>query len=315
MNIKPLVRERIEAIKASDKYPTVITHKNCMDGTGSVLAVADVLQCLPSQLNVKFVQYGDNLSEILNTKFGNVIMADFSFSKEELLQLDKNSKNLIVIDHHKTAEQALADLPFTHFDMNESGATLTFLVLNEVIQSQDPEVPELLRYIKDRDLWLWKEDESKEVSAGLSIVDRGDLDDMLLSYMDNCTPLIEAGSAILKYQNQQVSKAAYPYENNKPAGYIDYKGQKIPFMNATTLISEIGSALSGNYPFVIMYFITPDSIVLSFRSSDDSKDVTDVSEIAESFGGGGHPRSSGCSFKFNEHPGILDKLFIDKVLS
>ena len=298
--------KRIEGIKNSIELPLVITHARCMDGTGSVLAIAKSLHVEPEDLQVIYHQYGDtNIEETIELcEHRNVIMCDFSFSLEQIEEINSLATLFVVIDHHKTAEAILGDLDYALFDMSESGATLSWLAFNP-----DAEPPRLLQYIKDRDIWEWKLQGSKEVSAGLELIDKRDIN-TFTQYLYDTSDLLVSGDSILKYQNQMIEKKTYPYKEKKPARYITYKDMTVPFINTTTLISEIGNELSKTHPFAIMFFITDDSIVLSMRSNDDNPEAVDVSEICAKFLGGGHVRASGCSFKFDEHPGILDQLFI-----
>ena len=64
----------------------------------------------------------------------------------------REGKDVIVIDHHKTAMQSLeglSDAITKRFDMQECGATLAW----KTFFPKEP-VPVLLQYVRDRDLWL-----------------------------------------------------------------------------------------------------------------------------------------------------------------
>ena len=49
---------------------------------------------------------------------------DFSYSRPILETMAAETKNLLILDHHITAEQSLAGLPYAYFDMKKSGAVL-----------------------------------------------------------------------------------------------------------------------------------------------------------------------------------------------
>ena len=57
---------------------------------------------------------------------------------------------LLIIDHHKSAERELSDIPdnLKIFDMNHSGAMLTWFYFYPNVES-----PLLIKYIEDRDIW------------------------------------------------------------------------------------------------------------------------------------------------------------------
>ena len=75
----------------------------------------------------------------------------------------QRASSLRVIDHHRTAEEELRGLDYAIFDNRKSGAVLSW----EFFHPGKP-VPEILRYVMDRDLWLHELPRSREVFAGLS---------------------------------------------------------------------------------------------------------------------------------------------------
>jgi len=262
----------------------VITHANCMDGFGVYLSCMYFAYTNNIKLpSVMYMNYGDNL-DIDKLKDSNVIIGDFSFDKETLLRINNISNMLIVLDHHESASMVLNDLPFCKFDNTKSGARLVYEYLFNTKR-----VPLLIEYIEDRDLWLWEKDYSKEISAYLSILDKSDLD-LWINLLQNEAYLlstINIGNGILTYQEQSVKSKCKNAEDNLVSWCGEYT---VPFINTTTLISEIGNKLSEEYPFAIMYFITNDSIVFSFRSSDKNIDLTKLSLPR------GHKHAAGRSF-------------------
>jgi len=94
------------------------------------------------------------------------------------------------------------------------------------------------------------------------------------------------GNAILRYQNQQVKFAA---SHAAPTMIGEYR---VLCVNATMLVSEIGQELASrkDMPFGAVYFDTEDKRVYSLRSANHG---IDVSEVAKSFGGGGHKHAAG----------------------
>eukprot|EP00898_Chlorokybus_atmophyticus_P007980 jgi/Chlat1/8183/Chrsp76S07622 len=92
-----------------------------------------------------------------------------------------HASRLILLDHHKTAAECLAEseLPSnieTTIDMARSGATIAWDYFHqkastqglELVQAKDRErVDSLFRYIEDADLWQWKLPGSKAFTSGL----------------------------------------------------------------------------------------------------------------------------------------------------
>ena len=255
-----------------------IYHKDCADGFGAALAVKHYYDSLGYDCEFTAAQYGDPVPDVVDK---DVLIVDFSYSRDILLELKQQAKSIKVIDHHKTAQQNLAGLDYCIFDLSKSGAVLTW----QTLFGQQP-LPLLLAYIQDRDLWQWQLDDSKAVSAALQTLPmKFELWQRYLND-DNINELIVKGNTIVEYQNQQIAKV--PVADQLPLA--DIAGYKVPCINATHLISEIGDKISQGHPFVALYFETSDKRVYSLRSASDG---VDVSEIAKKFGGGGHFHAAG----------------------
>ena len=97
-----------------------------------------------------------------------IYIYDFSYPREHLLEMEKRSGGrLLVFDHHKTAAKELEGLDFCTFDMEKSGARLAWEFLRTRADT-DEDIPWLVNYTEDRDLWLWELPFSREVNAALS---------------------------------------------------------------------------------------------------------------------------------------------------
>lgn len=276
-----------------------IYHKNCADGFGAALAVKhhwDAHGVPESSREFVPAHYGDTPPDV-NGK--NVTIVDFSYPRETLLQMYKTAESILVIDHHKTARENLDGIDFCIFDMEQSGAMLAWKALSPLCHSEGVmeksetfNVPGLIKYIQDRDLWEWKLPQSKEVSAALQSLPMTFEDWEPYLNNDNIADLKIQGEAILRYQEQQIAKIV-----NSKLPMTELAGYTVPCINTTTLISEIGNEISKGYPFAVMYFDTEDKRVYSLRSAEDG---VDVSEIAKLFGGGGHKHAAGFSVQYNE---------------
>jgi oligoribonuclease NrnB/cAMP/cGMP phosphodiesterase (DHH superfamily) len=254
-------------------------HKNCTDGLGAALAVHEWLKEQGRLGDCEFqpVQYGDTPPDVAEQ---DVIIVDFSFPRDILLEMEKKSSSLIVIDHHKTAQAELGDLDFAIFDMDKAGCILTWEYL-----FPDTPPPLLFEYLQDRDLWRWELPQSRELSAALrSHKPDFDVWENFLS-PKAVKDLKGEGVAILRYQQSHVDMVLA----DKPAT-AEIGGHNVPCINTTTLISEIGNELARGQPFAAMYFDLPDKRVFSLRSDENG---VDVAEIAKQYGGGGHKHAAG----------------------
>jgi uncharacterized protein len=261
---------------------------SCVDGFGSAFAawksLGDAATYLP-------VQYGDPVPD--TPVGGTIYVLDFSYPRRELIALARRSSRVVVLDHHKSARDELAGLGNSipglgvTFDMTKSGAVLAW----EYFHPGTP-VPRLLNYVQDRDLWTWKLSGSREFSAALAIEPRDfKVWDNIAS--DTADPgllvdFIRRGAAVLKYQKGLVDGLA---AKAILVTVGDHAG--IPAVNSPLFQSELGEELLKRFPespFAACWFMKDEVIeVWSLRSRGDF----DVSAVAKSLGGGGHPGAAG----------------------
>jgi len=267
----------------------VIYHAHCTDGFGAAWAAFHSLGATADYLPWS---YGDHIlnGPVELEEYYDVYIVDFSFDRETLVEIgNRCTGQVTVLDHHRTAEQALSnwvDRPSNVsvlFDMTRSGAAITWDFFHSVPR------PKIISYIQDRDLWTWALPDSKKMSAYLSILPH------TFGAYDEATALIEnstnvatmMGTAVLAYQEQTVAKLI---ERVTPVTIRDHR---VVAVNSSVLGSEVGHALlmaHPELPFVAIYFDLPGKRVWSLRARTGG---FDVSEVAKSFGGGGHAAAAG----------------------
>lgn len=281
----------------------VIYHDNCVDGFASAWAAYRFLA--PNTIYLP-CSYGQ-IPELPNTinDHSNIYIVDFSFSRQILKVFAALAKHVVVLDHHKTAQEALEnweDKPENVeivFDMNRSGAGITWDWFNQNWYDT-PKTnlalagnrPSFINYVEDRDLWRFALPSSKEVNAYISHVPKTfeAYDDFDYTTFEDMSV---SGKLLLdqhqKFCEEIVLDARDVIINDK-AGLA---------CNCTPQFSsEVGNLLtkkSGTYGAT--YHSTRDgSVKWSLRSEGDY----DVSAIAKQFGGGGHKNASGFSLTPNE---------------
>ena len=137
----------------------VIYHKSCTDGFG---AAYSAWKLLGSKAQYHAASHGETPPDIAGKC---VAILDFSYKNDVTKQMIKSAKDLIVIDHHKSAMVELHDISNTHFDMTKSGAMLAWEFFHP-----GKEPPKFINYIEDRDLWKWELPYSKEFAAAFDMV-------------------------------------------------------------------------------------------------------------------------------------------------
>lgn len=288
--------------------PLVIYHANCWDG----FCAAWVARKALGEIDAVPAQYGTAPPDVRGRQ---VFILDFSYSRDVLTQIVGEAAWTCVLDHHKTAEQALRKLDeilapdlTVVFDMEKSGARLAweyfwdwrFSKLSVDARPFSLGVhrdlaPWLVDYTEDRDLWRHALDGTEEINAALRSYP---LDFELWDQMEQKDPrstFFYEGAAIRRRERQIVSdhvrNARLESFSLLVGGPVAADDLRVPIVNATTLFSEIAGELAQGQPFAACYFDRQDGKrQWSLRSAPDG---VDVSEIAKAHGGGGHKHAAG----------------------
>jgi len=262
----------------SDKI-MVLYHSNCPDGFGAAWAFR---RKFGSSAEYIPVTHGE---EAPCVKDRDVFIVDFSYDRAIMLEMEQEASSLVVLDHHKSAQEHSGDLEFCYFDMNHSGAYLAWDYL-----FPDDNVPLLIQYVEDRDLWKWELPFTEEVLSAVDSFEKTfDNWDMLHSYLDAAESIRwkrvkNMGEGILQYKRNLIrSLLLNSYRTN-------ILGKEVPIVNAPFFQSEMASELADREPFAAAYYYDGESYRFSLRSKEDGDDV---SVIAAEFGGGGHKNASG----------------------
>lgn len=167
-----------------------------------------------------------------DVKDKNVIIVDFSYKRQVMMGIASAARSVLVLDHHKTAEEDLAPgdgivrIPNDHcwptlarlfdvgdvapgvwaqFDMNRSGAGIAWDFF-----FPDHSRPTLIDHIEDRDLWRWALPKSREINANMfSYKYDFEMWDTLISLFDRPggrIDMIEQGAAIERKHHKDIDE-------------------------------------------------------------------------------------------------------------
>lgn len=281
------------------RIPLVIYHAGCWDGFCAAWVAMGAL----GEIDGHAAHYATPPPDVRGR---DVYILDFCYPREIMRQILGAARKVVVLDHHKTAKEALdglcdefvlrpdliatdlvanpngSELPYIHFDMTKSGGRLAWEFFHPGIT--DSRVPWLVEYTEDRDLWRHSLVWSKEINAALRTYP---LDFHAWNRLDErpvATLLLE-GEAVRRVELQMIQTHV------RHAREIEMDGHRIKAVNATVLFSEIAGELAKGQPFGACYFDRFDGKrQWSLRSDDNG---VDVSEIAKLHGGGGHPHAAG----------------------
>jgi len=274
-------------------FDTIIYHSPCSDGT----AAAWIIWRTNQQAKLVPAKYGFELNpaDYINK---SVVIADFSFSRAQMLTIAEASKRTVLLDHHKSAQSDLAGLEHPKleivFDLNRSGAQIAWDYMEMGPYHW------IIDMIADRDLWKWEFSWSKAVGrATLDIGYHDSVEKFEELYQSNKSfqEFVHFGQCILEREQKSIREyidKAIMCEMTTSTGKYKVAVSSSPFF----LRSDIGNGIMAKYPvdFAVMYTYNfpADEWWVSFRTTE--KSGIDLSIVSKSLpNGGGHPQASGAT--------------------
>jgi len=302
------------------KRPLCIYHGNCADGFTAAWVVRKALGDVEFHAGV----YQNPPPDVTNRP---VILVDFSYKRDVLLEMARSAFGVLLIDHHKSAiedlktdnnyivdfgaysgpltwqrflenaeQDVMENAPYarvyTVFDLNRSGAGMAW----DFFVPGEPR-PDLINRVEDRDLWRFIYPDTRTIQASVfSYPYNFDTWDML--FKADLSILRTEGEAIERKHHKDIAELVTAFRREMVIG-----GHWVPVANLPyTLTSDAGHLMCQPYaspnlqgevvtpPFAACYWDTPEGRVFSLRSIEGG---LDVSEIAKQYGGGGHKNASG----------------------
>jgi len=284
-----------------DKAPLVIYHADCADGWTAAWVAhrAFARQGVVPEL-VRGV-YGKPPADVAGRE---VYMLDFTYPKADIIRMAESAKSVQVLDHHETAwkewgemSEGREGLVYANdnlgltFRRDQSGAMVTWNHFNP--NQEDSEVLSLVRYVQDRDLWLFKMPRSREINAWI-FAHEYTLDNwerLSIQLSDQRSGLFDMavlrGGAIEKKHFKDIREFLAIARTD-----IALDGQVVPCVNAPYhWSSDAAHILAEGRPFAAAWFDRGDGMrVFSLRSSESG---LDVGAVAKKYGGGGHRHAAG----------------------
>ncbi len=297
MSILPL--NLINAPSLADPRPLVIYHGGgCPDGFASALAA---WLFYGGQAEFIGLDHGDvkSAADLPDVAGRAVYILDFSFSPELMRAIDERAAKLVMLDHHKSAAESLGGFVCRcgeiHFDMKKSGARLAW----EFFQAGKP-LPDLVKFVEDRDIWVWQYAQSP---AFLAALDMEPCDFTRWADIANFTPVqLQNFMARGQAMDEKFSKlAADLAEDARPVVFNGISGLMV---NAPSVFhSLIGDTLakkSGS--FALMWTFNKSGVV---KVGLRSRSGFDCIPLARSMGGGGHAQACGFKMPVERLPELL----------
>lgn len=287
----------------TDPSPLILYHgRGCSDGFAAALA-AWVFYA--GQAEFVGLDHGQvqTLADLPALEGRAVYILDFSFPAEILSGIDERAAKLVLLDHHKSAAEKLSGFAcrcgVVHFDMSKSGARLAW----EFFHPERP-LPDLARYIEDRDIWAWQYPESGAFLSALDMEAKefGRWQEIADFSQAQLTAFMARGAAMDEKYRKLCADLA---EGAQPLCFNGVEGLMV---NAPgmfhSLVGDLLSAKCGS--FALMWSAGQGGTVkVGLRSQRGF----DCIPFAESMGGGGHAQACGFRMGVERLPELLSGVF------
>lgn len=319
----------------------VYYHENCMDGSCSA-ALMDTLFRHKKMKHANFIPVNYNKEFPMHTveEFTLCFMVDFSAPVEVLEQIEEKTNGLLIIDHHKSAVEAILKYQETATPgfgyilggANHSGASLIHEVLIKQLNlvRNNSLMEKIVDNCRNHDTWRHNgiiTDPSygfvTAVYGACEHENKGKASDNMLTFLsgffgaaykteDNAfihqqvEGYSNIGLQMLKIQDLQAKAYVATGKHcvlQQDERVYNFFAVKAPY-RAASMVGTIGYMEHPHTSFVAIYEDKPDSedYVISLRVRKGS---TDVSEVAKFYGGGGHASAAGFKIKKAEWDAIV----------
>lgn len=288
------------------EYDVVLYHGGCPDGIAGAWCFWTPLHAEQRDAKVwRGVRHGTPPPyELLGKK--RVILVDFCYPLDEMAKIAEVATSLTVLDHHDTAERAIASLQGDNvvkvFDMKRSGAQIAWDYMTGILESDVsdkvlPERPWFIEVVADRDLWKWEIPNSREYGTALHHGGWYRFESLESLYImtdkqtSDVRELLLTQGKILKGVEEKKIRVCAKYSTLTTfEGYTVRLGTIDPDYRSSAgnaLIEKGGCDFSATWRYV--YEV--DQWWVSIRASKTC-DIS-VNKLCEKYGGGGHPCACG----------------------
>lgn len=290
----------------------VLYHANCDDGFGAAWCVHVARENgTITQKPIEFLasNYGLPLPDF-DPQGKDILVVDFSLSLAQCEDIVRRGGRILMLDHHATAQDALASLPqltrphfatlnwsrFTgpstdqnwrenvrvEFDMDRSGASMTWNFF-----FPDADVHSLILAIEDRDLWRFNRPDTALVSLYLRSVPRdfSQWDQLAADIAKDRRGFLREARAMQRFFDMRL---AHIVEATGLQTFLGHANVPVTHACPYDIASDACHALLEAYPdapFVVAAIRSKTGISYSMRSEDHR---VNVGALARENGGGGH---------------------------
>lgn len=271
----------------------LVTHRACWDGSAAAVLFMNVGGRKENIIfsNPDHASVDEIVKDLYYRWSGEILIVDLSVS-EDLAELLKTRNNVLLFDHHKSAEP-LCKHKFCTIDMHNCGSKLFYnWLLSLGFDSVILKYKEFVDNVDDIDRWQHNISSSKEVGSlhgilGSNLFIERFMKNASVGLTNEEFYVMNLDNA--KYKDFLQDKKSAVMVRTKKIDDIDYR---IGFVFAGGAYrSRLGNDLCNDSELNIDAVIMVSNDFISMRS----RGSVDVSKLAKKYGGGGHVSASGCS--------------------
>jgi oligoribonuclease NrnB/cAMP/cGMP phosphodiesterase (DHH superfamily) len=263
-----------------------------------------------TEVNISFCSYrnlDERVTQFLQSEEADnamLFITDLAVGKdveEQLAERAKRGGHVQVIDHHVTALH-FNDYPWgwvvpTDDDGKKTSATSLFYdyLVREGKLAPSDSLATFVELVRQYDTWEWEENgnlQAKRLNDLLTILGLDGFWDTMSERLASGEPftLTETEELILDMEEKKIQR--YIRQKQKQLVQRSLGDYCIGVVFAERHLSELGNALSKRYPHLdLIAMVNMGTKHIGFRTIHDD---VNVAEFAKQFGGGGHPKASGC---------------------
>jgi uncharacterized protein len=225
-----------------------------------------------------------------------IIIVDFSFKPNVMLDILELTDNVIWIDHHKTAIELYQDFPVKIRGMRSTKRSAAFLTWNYLFPKiADSNVPQAIKLVDDYDRWVFNYEHSDEFRLGMLLMSGESPENItfwkkLLEEEDSMfiQKVVDVGEVILNWQDMGRRKAD-PYK-------ASLGGYTFLVMNLKGNSKAFDYCDKGETDGLMLWHFDGKLYNYSLYHSKKGRiDRVDFTKLASAYGGGGHPGACGFS--------------------
>ena len=242
---------------------------------------------------------------------------------EETAELLNKRGNVQLLDHHPTAlglnKYDWCDVVIEDSKGIKTSGTMLFyhwLGMNDCLSEELENNKALERFaelVRDYDTWRWSElgEEGvicKQVNDLMYLYGRDKFITWCISEIhDEVFPrLYSADELLLNTKQKEIDE--YVEEKNEQLFTSPMCGRVCGFVFAEKYVSELGNRLCKMHPEIdYVAMIDMGSKTVSYRTVKDDIDLG--KDVAQLFGGGGHPKAAGSEFSVDVQFKTIEKIF------